>query len=163
MTTPTIFPAEYDGSSRDFLKIKCERSGSARAYGVQVSVITGTVTTTIVGLIPFNKGFRINEKSIGAFSAALGSGVTVSIGVIYDDNTNNTNNATLYASALTAAAAGGELAMTASATNLAYVTTANGWLVATIGGATTGTTGAITLQLVGSYDGLGIDNSNNQN
>lgn len=163
MTLPTIVPVEYDGSTNDFLKTKSDKSGAARTYGVSVSVPSGTTTTTIVGLIPFNKGLRIDEKSIGAFSGALGTSVTVSIGVVYNDNTNNTNNATLYASALTAAAAGGELVMVASAANLSYVTTADGWLVATIGGATTGSTGAITLQCVGSYDGLGVDNSNTQN
>lgn len=163
MTTPNIVPVEYDATFRDYLKIKSDRSGAGREYGVQVSVPTGTVTTTIVGLIPFSKGFRINEKSIGAFSAALGTGVTAGLGVIYDDNVANTNNQTLYASALTAPAAGGELVAVASAANLSYVTTGNGWVVATIGGATTGTTGVLTIQLIGSYDGLGVDNSNNQN
>lgn len=163
MTLPTIVPLEYNGTATDFLQTKNDKSGAARDYGVSVSVPTGTVTTTIVGLIPFNKGWRINEKSIGAFSAALGTSVTIGIGVIYNDNTNNTNNATLYASALTAGAAGGELVMVASAANLSYVTTADGWLAATIGGATTGTTNAITLQCVASYDGLGVDNSNSQN
>lgn len=163
MTTPSIVPAEYQANSRDFLKTKVERSGAARVYNVQVSVPTGTIATAIVGLIPFNRGFRIDEKSLGAFSGALGTSVTASLGVIYDDNVGNTNNATLYASALTAAAAGGELATTASAANLSYVTTGDGWVAVTIGGATTASTGNITLQLVGAYDGLGIDNSNNQN
>lgn len=163
MTLPTIVPVEYDGSTNDFLKTKSDRSGAARVYSEAVSVPSGTTTTTIVGLIPFNKGFRVDEKSIGAFSGALGTSVTVSLGVVYNDNTNNTNNATLYASALTAAAAGGELVPVASAANLGYVTTADGWVVATIGGATTGSTGAINIQCVGSYDGLGVDNSNTQN
>lgn len=163
MTLPTIVPLEYAATATDFLKVKSDRSGAARVYSESVSVPTGTTTTTIVGLIPFNKGLRIDEKSIGAFSGALGTSVTVSIGVVYNDNVANTNNATLYASALTAAAAGGELVMVASAANLGYVTTGDGWVVATIGGATTGTTNPLTIQCVGSYDGLGANNSNTQN
>ena len=163
MTTPNIVPIEYNATSTDYLTVKTDRSGAARVYSVQVSVPSGTVSGQIVGLVAFNKGFRIDEKSIGAFAGALGTSVTASLGVIYDDNTNNTNNQTLYASALTAAAAGGELAATASAANLSYVTTANGWVVLTTGGATTGSTGNINFQCIGSYDGLGIDNSNNQN
>lgn len=166
MTLPTIVPVEYSGTAsgitNDFLKVKCDRSGAARVFSVATSVPSGTVVTTIVGLVPFNKGLRIDVGSLKNFSAALGTSVTVSIGVVYNDNTNNTNNATLYTSASTAAAAGGELVVAASAANVNYVTTADGWLVATIGGATTGTTNNISSQFVGSYDGLGTDNSNNQ-
>lgn len=163
MTTPNIVPIEYNATSTDYLKVKTDRSGAARVYGEQVTVPVGTASGTIVGLVPFTKGFRIEEKTIGAFSGALGTGVTASLGVIYDDNTNNTNNQTLYASGLTAPAAGGELVAVASAANLSYVTTAQGWLAATTGGTTSSTAAALNISLLGSYDGLGINNSNEQN
>lgn len=164
MTTPTIFPVEYDGSSRDYLKVKTDRSGAAHIYAGSVSVTTGTPAATIIGLIPFNKGARFNISSTDIFVADIGQGTTtISIGYIYDDNVTFTNNQTAYASASTAIQSGGFISMTASANGIGFVAAGNGWLVATINTAATDATGAITFQIKGSYDGLGLDNSNNQN
>lgn len=151
MTLPTIFPIQFAGTSKDFLKAKFQADGTSFMIQDTVSVLTGTVVTTIVGLIPFQANCRIQVPGLTINSAALGTSVTASVGVIYDDNTNNTNNATLYASALTTVAAGGNLTLTPSATNLAYVTTANGWLAVTLGGATTGSTGSFTFQALFDY------------
>lgn len=158
MTTPSIIPASFQGNATDYLKTKVERDGSARLQAQTTSVPTGTTTTTIVGLIPFNAGCRILPDGISAAVDALGTSVTMSLGVVYDDNVGNTNNATLFTSASTAAAAGGTLAVVNSATNIPYVTTGNGWLVATIGGATTGTTGNVYIQIAAAYDGLTTPN-----
>lgn len=163
MTLPTIFPAEYQGTINDFLQAKADRSGAARIYSDSVSVPTGTVTTTIVGLFPFNRGLRLNPNALDVISAALGTSVTGSLGVVYNDTVNNTSNQTLFTNASTSPAAGGSLAITQSATTLGYVTTGDGWLAFTVGGATTGSTGAVTVNAIGSYDGLGADNSNSQN
>lgn len=164
MTTPSILPVEYDGTSRDYLKVKDDRSGASRQYRGAVTVPSGTVATTIVGLVPFNKGaaFKINSSSI--YVADIGAGTTtISIGYVYDDNTNNTNNQTAWASASTAIQAGGFITMTAGTAGISFVATANGWVCATINTATTDASGAITFQIDGVYDGLGADNSNNQN
>lgn len=151
MTLPTIVPTQFAGTSKDFLKTKFQADGTSFVVQDAVSIPTGTVTTTIVGMVPFNANCRLDVGGTKLFSAALNTSVTLSIGVVYDDNTNNTNNATLYASALTAAAAGGELVITPSAANLNYITTANGWFVLTVGGATTGTTGSVTFQMLLDY------------
>lgn len=158
MTTPTILPTQYTGTYKDFLHTKVDKQGVVRCQSTQVSVPTGTTTTTIVGLAPFNAGDRLLVDGSAFACDALGSGVTISLGVVYDDNVNNTNNATLFASALTAAAAGGALAVTNSTANIPYVTTGNGWIAATIGGATTGTTNSIFSQVVTCYDGLQASN-----
>lgn len=158
MTTPSIVPTQFQANSTDYLHTKVDRQGVVRLQRTAVSVPSGTTTTTIVGLAPFNAGECFVVDGMNIAIGALGTSVTVDIGVIYDDNTNNTNNQTLFVSASTTAAAGGNIAITGTATNLAYVTTANGWLVATIGGATTGTTGSITAQVVQAYDGLQATN-----
>ena len=150
MTLPTIVPLKWTGATTDFLKTKVDRQGVERAQRTTVSVPSGTTTTTLVGLVPFNANFAITGFKL--WCQALGTGVTASLGVVYNDNINNTNNATLYLSASTAAAAGGELAFTASDTNVDYVTTADGWIVVTIGGATTGSTNSIHGTIFGYYD-----------
>lgn len=156
MTLPTIFPVGFAGTSKDFLKAKVSRDGAAFVNRGQVSVPSGTVVTTIVGLIPFMAGMTLVTGATDLFSEALGASVTVSIGVVYDDNVANTNNQTLFTNASTAAAAGGVVPITESATNLPYITTGNGWVVATINGATTGTTGTIYIQALLDYFNGGV-------
>lgn len=156
MTLPSIVPAGFLGTNKDFLKVKVDRSGAAFVNRGQVSVPSGTTTTTIVGLIPFMAGMTLVTGATDLFCEALGTSVTVSIGVVYDDNVANTNVQTLFTNASTAAAAGGVVPITESATNLPYVTTGNGWVVATIGGATTGSTGTIYIQALLDYFNGGI-------
>lgn len=163
MTLPTIFPTQYDGTANDFLKVKSDRSGAARIYADSVSVTTGTVATTIIGLTPFNKGARFHLDSQSVHVADIGAATTtISLGYIYNDNVTFTNNQTAWASASTAIQAGGFVALTAGAAGLNFVAAADGWVVATINTATTDATGAISFQIPGTYDGLGIGNSNNQ-
>jgi len=163
MTTPSILPVEYDGTSRDFLKIKQSKDGATRIYSSSVSVASGTAATTIIGLIPFAKGARFKLDNTSVYVPDIGAGTTtISIGYVYDDNTNNTNNQTAWASAATAIQSGGFVTLTAVASGLNFVATANGWIVATINTAATDALGSISIQALGAYDGLGIDNSNNQ-
>lgn len=167
MTLPTIYPVEYNGTatglSPDFTKVKADRSGAARVYSGSVSVVSGTAATTIIGLVPFNKGARFHLSNTSIYVPDIGAGTTtISIGYVYSDNTNNTNNATAWASASTAIQAGGYVSLTAAATGLNFVATADGWVVATINTAATDATGSISFQILGSYDGLGINNQNEQ-
>lgn len=156
MTTPTILPVGFAGNSTDFLKTKCSRDGDAFVNVGIASVPSGTTTTTIVGLVPFNAGARLITGATDAAADALGTSVTVNLGVVYDDNVGNTNNQTLFASGLTGAAAGGALPLAETTTNIPYITTGNGWVVATIGGATTGNTGNIAIQATLDYFTGGI-------
>lgn len=161
MTLPTIVPAQYDGTTNDFLKVKSDRSGAARIYNGTVTVASGTAATTIIGLVPFNKGFRAHIDASSIYVADIGAGTTtISIGYVYNDNTNNTNNQTAWASAATAIQAGGFVALTAGTSGILFDATADGWIVATINTAATDASGDISFQLTGAYDGLG---SNNQN
>lgn len=164
MTLPTIYPTQYAGTTTDFLKVKSDRSGSARLYADSVTVASGTAATTIIGLVPFNKGARFHFDSSSVYVPDIGAGsTTISLGYVYSDNVTYTNNQTAWASAATAIQSGGFVTLTAGASGLNFVAAADGWVVATINTAATDAEGAISFQIMGSYDGLGIGNSNNQN
>lgn len=162
MTTPSILPTQYDGTSRDFLKVKEDRSGAARVFAGSVSVPSGTAFTTVVGLVPFNKGarFAINSNSVacGNFGAAS---TTVDLGYVYDDNVTYTNNVDAWASAATAPQSGGFITVD-EVDGISFVAEANGWIAVTINTANADATAPITWCFTGGYDGIGLNNSNNQ-
>src|ERR1700753_3862852 len=98
MTTPTIVPLEYSATSTDFLKVKEDRSGAASRSDGQISIPAATAALSTVGLVPFNKGaqFHIDNTSVYVDDLDSGTTVTLSLGYIYDDNINNTNNLTAW-------------------------------------------------------------------
>ena len=147
MALPTIVPVGFAGNRTDFLKAKVSRDGGSFVNRSSVSVPSGTVVTTIVGLIPFQAGATVSVPALSVVFAALGASVTASIGVFYEDAA-NTDVPALFASAITTPAAGGVSTITPSATNLAFVAPGNGWIAVTLAGATTGSTGSITSQAV---------------
>lgn len=156
MTLPSAVPTGFANTSKDFLKTKVDRSGAAFVNRGQISVPSGTVVTTTFGLVPFNAGATIVTGATDLFCEALGTSVTISIGVIYNDNVSFANNQTLFTNASTAAAAGGVVPITESATNLPYVTLGDGWIVATINGATTASTGTVYIQALMDYFNGGL-------
>ena len=156
MALPTIVPTGFAGDYTDFLKAKVERDGSAFLNNGVVSVPSGTVVSTIVGLIPVVAGAKINPVSLAVHCAALGASVTGSIGVVYQNSTEGTDVPTLFVSGSTTPAAGGNIVIAASATNIPYVATGNGWLALTLAGATTGSTGSVNVMATISYFNGGI-------
>ncbi len=152
MTLPTIVPSKYTATARDFLLCKADKSGAMRLEPFPSSVPSGTVVTTIVGLVPFRKGARLSLEATSITSDALGTSVTGSVGVIYNDNTNNANIPALFASGLTTFAAGGNLTLIKTPTTEQWFATDDGWIAVTLAGATTGTTNPIHGQIVLSYD-----------
>lgn len=159
MTVPNIVNPNYAADSSAYRAAKVDRSGAERGEAFSVSVPSGTAVGQIIGLVPFQTGAKFNYGS-SIFANALGTSVTVSLGYIYDDNVTFTN------------ATAGFLGLTAANTaNLKLVPNveagvawkaidslvgtgalANGWIVAVIGGATTGTTATIYGQIDMMYD-----------
>lgn len=156
MTLPSIVPTGYDGTATDFTKAKADHSGATRLQPFNVSIPSGTVTSTIVGLIPVRKGARLSLNGSIFVSDALGTSVTAGIGIVYNDNTNNTNNQTLWVSAATTPAAGGTFTLINTYAAASYFATDDGWIVLTTGGATTGSTGTIHGQVAISYDSYAL-------
>jgi hypothetical protein len=157
MTSPSIVPTKYHGDYRDYLQTKVERDGCVRMQYSTVTVPTGTVITTIVGLVPFNKGFRLSYGS-KMYVENIGDGSsTIDVGYVYKTGSTGTDDPDAFGSALTTSAAGGLITFDEEE-GLSWVAADDGWIAVTIGGSTTDNTGAITGQFLGLYDGL--DSSN---
>ena len=157
MTTPTILPTNRDGTYKDYLKCKVDRSGAVREQYATVSVPSGTTVATVVGLVPFNKGFRLDYGATQLAVGALGTSVTVDIGYVYKTGSTATDDVDAFATLLTAATAGGLLVLD-EPIGLSWVAEDDGWIAVTIRGATTGTTGSIFGQVNGAYDGINVSN-----
>lgn len=159
MTTPNIVNPNYPATSAAFRMAKVDRNGAVRGEAFSVSVPSGTVVGQIVGLVPFQTGAKFNYDS-SIFANALGASVTVSLGYVYDDNVTFTNNGAAFLALTAANTAGTKLVPNVEAGTTwkaidSLVGTgalANGWIVAVIGGATTGTTNAIYGQMNLMYD-----------
>lgn len=158
MTLPALFQLGYTGTTADYRHLKSDRSGAVRLVTGQVSVPSGTATTTIAGLAPFEWGAKLAYGSALVVDA-LGTSVTLNFGYIFDDNTNNTNNLTAFVSGSTTAAAGGLIVPNVAAGTVfraapanSSATSGNGWFAAQIGGATTGSAGNISYSLLIAYD-----------
>lgn len=157
LTLPSIFPVGYAGDYTDFLKAKYEASGDERLITGSVSIPSGTLTTTLIGLFPFRRGFKLDYGST-LIAGALGTSVTLSWGwLMYDSTQPGSSNTAGFVSASTAAAAGGVITpnVVAGATQDML---SDGWVVALIGGATTGTTNPLTFNCAFAYDISGVTN-----
>lgn len=158
MTTPSIFSSNYTGANPgDYLRAKIDRSGSPRVEYFTASIPASTASGTNVGLVPFRKGARFVQGASQFYIADLdtATSVTLNIGYVYQDNdtTTNIDDVDAFASALTTPQSGGLITFDEFA-GLSWVATADGWIVAQTGGASTTTTGAIQGQAVLVYDGV---------
>lgn len=152
MTTPTIYPTKFSGTDLDFTKCKVDKSGAVRQTYMTVSVASGTVVTTVIGLYPFRKGFSLNQAGTQLYVANIGdASLTLDIGYVYDDNTTYTNDPDAFASAITTGQAGGLITFDEFA-GLSWVAEADGWIAVTTAGSTTDATGAIQGQIAFTYD-----------
>ncbi len=162
MTLPTVYPTQYQGTAKDFLKVKGDRSGAARIVAGSVTVPNGTAANAYVGLVPFNKGARfvIGDNSIYAGNFGAGT-TTLNVGYIYNDNVTYTNDVDAWVS-LSAAPQSGGFVTVDEIDGLSFVAQADGWVAAQLIAAAADADAAITFQLIESYDGLSVNNSNNQ-
>lgn len=155
MALPTIVPTGFQGDYTDFFQTKVDRDGCVRRASGAVTIPATTAAATIIGLVPFNAGFSVAGLSGFDFYVAdldTATTVTISIGFAYQNSSEGTDVLTLITSASTAAQAGGYIAPTAQATWQDYVTTGNGWLVASITAGPTTTAGALTFNVPFAYD-----------
>ncbi len=153
MTTPSIAPTKYSKTDADYNLAKSDKSGATRLQAGSVSVPSGTVATTVIGLVPFRKGATLVRGSTSVYFANIGDGsFTADIGYVYDDNSTYTNDPDAFAVAHIAGRAGGYATLGATA-GLTWVAAADGWIAVTTGGSTTDATDDITFQVSLSYDG----------
>lgn len=156
MTTPSIVPTKYSGTSTDFLKAKCDREGALRTEAFSISIPSGTASGTVIGLVPFRKGARFicHASGVNITDVDTSTNVTASIGYVYDDNVTYTNAPAAFVSASTTPQTGGTIALNGLATSYTFVAAADGWIALTTGGGSTTTTGTIVGQITLAYDGL---------
>lgn len=160
MTTPTILPTGFSGTVTDYLHAKVERDGCLRTQYSTVTIPASTATTTVIGLVPFQKGFRLN---VGATALAVAdldtsTNVTLDIGYVYKTGSSETDDPNAFASAITTAQTGGYITFDEPTTGLPFVAADDGWIAVTIGGGATTTSGAFYGQVGGCYDGLSAAN-----
>lgn len=162
MTTPSVLPTQYAGTSTDYLKVKRDTSGAERAYVGVVSVPSGTAADAYVGLVPFNKGARFTIGNSSVYCGNFGAGsTTVNLGYVYDDNVTYTNDVDAWASLSTAAQSGGFITVD-EIEGMTFVAEGNGWITIQLKAADADATANVTFNFTGAYDGLGVNNSNNQ-
>lgn len=151
LSYPSIVPTGYAAGPTDFLKAKIDRSGAVRQQYTTVTVPSGTTTTTVVGLVPFRKGFSLCHGGTQLYVANIGDGSsTLDIGYTYEDSA-NTSDPDAFASAITSSQAGGLITLDEFA-GLTWSAVGDGWITVTIGGSTTDASGAIQGQVASTYD-----------
>lgn len=155
MTTPSIVPTKWTGTDLDYLRAKVERDGSLREQYTTVTVPASTVITTIVGLVPFQKGYRLGIAATQLNVADLdtSTNVTFDVGYVYKTGSAQTDGPNVFGSALTTAQAGGNVSLSPTAAGIGWVAQDDGWIAVTMSGGSTTTSGAFTAQIVGCYDG----------
>lgn len=158
MTTPTILPTGWAGTDADYLKTKVDHEGSLRMQYTTVSVPSASTAGTIIGLAPFNKGFRLSYGT-QLYTADLdtATNVTLDIGYVYKTGSSGTDDPDAFASALTTAQSGGLITFDEFA-GLSWVAADDGWIAVTLAAGPTSTTGSIQSQIVGCYDGVNSSN-----
>lgn len=159
MTTPSNVPTGYAGTADDFLKVKRDNSGAVRIQKRAISVADAATVGTIYGLVPFQKGFRLNRggTSVHATDMDTATSVTLNVGYVYKTGSTETDDPDAFATLSTAPQAGGFVTLDEVGA-LTWVAADDGWIVAqTAGGAVT-EAGTITAQIAGCYDGLDDDN-----
>ncbi len=158
MTTPSVLPTKYAGTSKDFLKAKVDRDGCERVVAGAVSVPSGTAANAYVGLVPFQKGARFNISDKSVYCGNFGAGTTtVNLGYVYDDNVTYTNDVDAWAS-LSAAAQSGGFVTVDEKEGLSFVAAANGWITVQLIAAAADATADIAFLFGVAYDGLDVNN-----
>jgi len=154
MTLPTIYPANFAGTTSDFAKTKADRSGAMRASVFLVTVPTTTASATVIGLVPVEKGARLVLPACRISSDALGSNSeTAKIGIVYDDTTNNTSVPAQYvATGNTTIQGGGTITLLTTDAADSYVVTGNGWVALTTETAATTAQGTLHGVITITYD-----------
>lgn len=157
MTTPTIYPAEFNPSTGDvFARAPGLKTGATQLVLAKATVPAETATSTVIGLIPFNAGARVSYASrINVADLDTGTDVTLDVGYVYDDNTTYTNDPNAFIAASTVAQAGGIDLFDATA-GFQFIAEADGWIAVTTGGGATDTEGDIEIEAIISYDSASV-------
>jgi hypothetical protein len=158
---PTIYPTGYAGTILDFLQTKVDHEGALRLQTGTVAVPASTATSTLIGLMPFNKGCKVHYgSSLYTDDLDTSTNVTFNVGYTYYDSTTGTTNASGFVAGSTVPQSGGFIPFTATSgasTGMTWTAAADGWIAVTNTAATT-TTGNILFNIAFAYDPSGVTN-----
>lgn len=151
MTTPDIY-AQGEGVN-SLLNVPSGQSDGPRLVVRTATIPAGTAATTVIALVPFQKGGIVQYGSALAIDD-LDSGATVTLdwGIVYDDDTTYTNDPDAFAAAVTTAQTGGVIRPSEVAGST-FQAEADGWVTATVAAGPTDTEGDITFNGTISYQG----------
>jgi len=149
MTVPTIFAEE----SESILIAPVLRNGGAQHVLRTAAIPASTVVTTIIGMIPFQKGARVNYggTQINVSDLDTGTDVVLDVGFIYTDNVTFTNDPNAFIVASTIAQGAGIDSFDGVA-GFGFVAEAEGFIAVTTSGGSTTTAGTIEIDAIISYD-----------
>ncbi len=160
MTAPALFPASFGATASSatgvnltpFQRTPILRDGGLFEIESTVTIPNGTTTGTIIGLVPFRAGAKVNYGASRLFVTDIdtGSTVTFQVGYIFDDNANNTNNQTAFVTSTTIPQAGGFITF-AEVTGFQWIAPADGWVVATVAGGSTTASGTVSAEIALQY------------
>lgn len=162
MTTPAAYPSQYNGTYTDYLKAPCDRSGAVRLVTDTVTIADNTTAGTIIGLVPFRKGFQlIYGGGIGVGDLDTVTNVVLDVGYIYKDNDTVTyiNDTDAFVDGATQGQAGGLISLVGATgafgvrTGLAFEALADGWITLTVQAGPVSTAGTATFNLLTAYAG----------
>ena len=125
MTNPDIFAAGED-STNSFFNVPSGQSDGPRVVVRTATVPDSTTAGTVIGLVPFQKGARVQYGSaLAVADLDTATNVTLNWGYVYKDNdtTTNINDPDAFAAAATTAQAGGVLRPTATAGSTGKIVT----------------------------------------
>lgn len=156
LTLPSIVSSAYVGTKADFRTAKVDRSGANRTEYFTATIPAITVITTVIGLVPVQKGARFCHGASQFYVDDLDSStnVTFDLGYTYYDSAVGTSDDNAIASALTTAQTGGLITFD-EPLGMDHVFLGDAWITMTITGGSTTTQGVIKGQVVIAYDTAG--------
>lgn len=154
MTTPDVF-ANGEDSANSFLNAPSGQGDGPRLVIRTATVPDSSSVGTLIGLVPFQKGARVQYGSVVA-TAQLDTDtlISIDIGFVYDDNDTsaNINDVDAFVDGSTTARAGGVMEFT-NQVGTTFEATAQGWITATILGGPVTLADDLTFNGTISYQG----------
>lgn len=152
MTTPTILS---DVGSQGTKGARVDRSGAMRSQKAVATIPATTAATTIIGMIPFQKGFTLESFQLKTDDLDTGTTVTLNVGYVYTDNVSFTDAPAAFISANAIAQTGTSLIYPIAAgllTGTPFIAAGDGYVVLQVQAGPTTTAGTATLNAQFTYD-----------
>lgn len=155
LTLPTIAPVAFGTTAQAFNEAPGIRNGSPTFVEVSIAVPASTASGTLIGVVPFRQGARINyvgnDIYIGTWDTS--TNVTFTVGyTYYDSATGSSSAAAFLASSTTGQSSTGGFVSFNVLTGFQFIALGDGWLTITTAGGSTTTASTIQGEICISYN-----------